>query len=96
MRQLLLRVSNVVSVPRKKSTRACIGACKSNFAFMRLVPEETSSDVRHLIHALFVAYTQPKLNITDTLTDSSLESNRNQRCWCEHLVHPPRCTLSIN
>ena len=65
------------------------------YLFIVLVPEQCSDEMRLVIHALLVAYGEPKLNIMTDSIDLSLYSHDENNYWCQHLIHPRRYSSSI-
>jgi hypothetical protein len=58
--------------------------------FFVLVPDNTSTEMRHIVQSLLIAYAEPKLNITIQHNDTDLQwkSNFDHTYWCQHLIHP--------
>lgn len=87
-----LDLYNAAIVLARKCT--CTGGC-TDCPCLLLVPTDSSDDMRHLIHALLVAYTDTKLNVTEQPCGATIKSRSMDRYWCQHLTHPRLRSTSL-
>jgi hypothetical protein len=73
----------------------CTYQCIDCLLLLLLVPTDSSDDMRHLIHALLVAYADPKLNVTEQACGATIKSRSIDGYWCQHLTHPRLRSTSL-
>lgn len=64
-----------------------------NAAIVMALPENSTDDLCHLLHALVVAHVQPKLNVTTDDPEAMPVAGQSSTCWYEPLVHPRHCKI---